>query len=389
VTDPIRVLRLIARMNIGGPAWQVKMLADGLDPQCFKQMVVFGDVAEGEDDFFSLPNTELPSHVETRHIPGFGRSVRPWDDLKVLQSIRRTISEFRPHIVHTHTAKAGTLGRMANQGPKRAAAIHSFHGHVLRGYFSPVVTKGIIGMERLLARSTDMFFAEGSVVRDDLWSFGIGKDRPWEVIAPGIAVADPIDRQHARRELGIPIDAPVIGFIGRLTKIKRPDRLAAVFHEVRKAVPGVHLVVAGGGDLMDSFRNELGPDRSEATLLGFTSRVPEVIAASDLVLLTSDNEGMPYTLIEAQMAGTAVVTTNVGSVKDVVKDGVTGRLCSTEVMEIANAVTELLREPDQLRTYSDAAETWARAQFSVDRLANDVGSAYMRVAELRDRKLRA
>ena len=376
MADRIRVLRLIARMNIGGPAWQVKMLADGLDPERFEQRIVYGDLAEGEMDFFSLPGTDLPDHVPSEYLAGFGRSVRPFDDFRTLRALRNQIRTFRPHIVHTHTAKAGTLGRIANLRRGRAATVHSFHGHVLDGYFSPVATWGVTAVERALAHATDMFFAEGSVVRDELQERGIGRNKPWKVIVPGLNAGESFDRIRSRESFGLQTDAPVIGFVGRLTKIKRPDRLAEVFQRVRTQIPRAQLLVAGDGEMLNSFRESLRGDLQAATLLGFTGRVPEVLAASDVVILTSDNEGMPYTLVEAQMAGRPVVTTAVGSVCDVVQDGVTGRICSADPADLAGAVIELLSDPALWQEYSTAASSWSRSQFSTARLAKDVGDAY-------------
>ena len=373
-SHPVRILRVIARMNVGGPAWQVSVLTRGLDASRFETRLIVGDVGEGEADFVDLRDPDLP----LMRIPTLGRSVRFSDDLRAFIAIRRAIRDFQPDIVHTHTAKAGLLGRLAAATSRVPVRVHTYHGHLLHGYFSRFVSRTLVVVERLLARGTTALVAVGERVRDDLVAAGIGNYDQYTVIPPGVARATTSDRESARARLGLPSDVPVVLFVGRLTAIKRPDRLIDAMSLVLDHRPDVVLGLVGEGDLLEKTSLRAEPLGSAVRLLGWQPDIGDLYMASDCVVLTSDSEGMPVTLIEAAMAGVPAVTTDVGSAGEVVLDGVTGLVVAPEAAAVADGLLRLL-DPDLRDQMGAAALARADAEFSVERLIADHAALYDRL----------
>jgi len=374
--DRLRVMRVIARMNVGGPAVQVLGLLRGLDPDRYDQRLYAGHVQDHEADHHQWRASGLPMY----RIAALGRRVRPCDDLRALAELVTAVREFRPHIVHTHSAKAGVLGRLAAAITGVPARVHTFHGHLLHGYFSPSATRLVVGVERRLAARTHRLVAVGRQVRDDLIGAGIGRPDQYVVIPPGTALPDLPDRAAARDRLGLPRDRPVVVFVGRVTGIKRPDRLVAVAREVRELVPDVLFAVFGEGDRLGELRAAARELPDTLRLGGWRTDVETIYAAADLALLTSDNEGMPMSLVEAGLAGVAAVATRVGSVAEVVQDGRTGLLASTEVADLTRCTVRLLREPARRQAMGRAARAHCAEQFSADRLVADTDRLYAALA---------
>lgn len=336
-----RVVHVIARMNVGGPAELLVQLLDELPGQ----ELLTGEVETGEADHLALRS---PQTAFTR-VPGLGRSPRPGDDLRALAFVVRQLRARRPDVVHTHTAKAGALGRLAARAAGVPAVVHTFHGHLLHGYFSPAVTRAVVTAERLLARRTDRLVAVGERVRDDLLAAGIGRPEQYAVIPPGVRLPQPPPRAAARAALGLPAAGPVVASVGRLIAIKRPDRLLAV----ARLLPEATVLVAGEGPLLEQTRQDAPPN---VRFLGWRSDVETVFAAADVVLLTSDNEGMPVALIEAALCGTPAVATDVGSAGEVV----TGEVTAPEPQALAAAVRRVLAQD-----LGAEAQRTARERFGV------------------------
>lgn len=339
--DP-RVVHVIARMNVGGPAALITQLLDGLP----NQFLLTGDVQDGEADYLDLRS---PSTEHTR-VPGLGRSVRPGDDVRALTFLIRELRRLEPDVVHTHTAKAGVLGRVAAKAARVPHLVHTFHGHLLHGYFSPTVTRAVILTERTLARQTDRIVTVGERVRDDLLAAGIGVPAQYVAIPPGVMIGSPPSRAEARARLGIRADAVVVASVGRLIAIKRPDRLL----EVARLLPAMTFLVAGEGPLLERVRSEAPPN---VRFLGWRGDVETVHAAADVALLTSDNEGMPVTLIEAALCGTAAVSTDVGAAREVV----TGEVTPCDPQALAAAVKRVVAAG-----LGEEARRTAQERFSVE-----------------------
>jgi glycosyltransferase involved in cell wall biosynthesis len=375
----IRVMRIIARMNVGGPALQVTALADGLDPERFEQRLLVGHVDEGEADYLTLRAPQ----VEAVRVAGLGRSPDPTGDARALATITRQIRDFRPDIVHTHTAKAGVLGRSAAILGGAKTRVHTFHGHLLHGYFSPRVTRAVVEVERAYARRTTRLVAVGRQVRDELLAAKIGRPEQYAIVPPGVQLPTPPARGAARSMLGVPVDAPTVAFVARLTQVKRPDRFADVARLVADAVPDAHFVVAGEGDLLEDLRTRLAPLGDRAHLVGFRSDVETIYAAADVTVLTSDNEGMPVSLIEAATIGCPAVTTDVGSAGEVVLDGETGYVTAVDAAALADATVTILRDPALRERFSKAATAHAHAAFSASRLVGDIAELYESIVPAR------
>lgn len=369
-------MRIMARTNVGGPALQATVLMSGLSADRFEQRLYAGSPAAGEADFLELRAPGIPVY----RVPTMSRRVRLGNDLRALGFIASEMRKFRPHIVHTHTAKAGVAGRLAAMMTHVPVRIHTFHGHLLHGYFSGAVTRGLVAAESALARHTDRLVAVGAQVRDDLLAAGIGTLAQYVVVPPGTSLGPLPDRPAARRELGVPLDAPVVAFVGRLTQVKRPDRLLAVAQEVTRAIPGTRFLVCGDGDLAADIQHAARHGESGITALGWRADVETVYAAADLVLLTSDNEGMPVSLIEAALAGVPAVATDVGSVAEVVQREATGILTDTSHEALARAVIRLLTDEELCRDMGARAHVWAASRFGPERLASDIEQLYESMA---------
>jgi glycosyltransferase involved in cell wall biosynthesis len=196
---PLRVLQVIARMNVGGPASQVLALAEGLDPARFRVEVVTGEPGAGEADYLELrsPGTRLTV------LPGLGPDVAPVADARALAALDRLVRRLRPHVLHTHTAKAGLLGRLVARR-HGIPTVHTFHGHLLHGYFGPAATRAVVEVERRLARSTDVLVTVGERVRDELLEAGVGRHEQYRALPPGVPPLQPVEAARARAELDLP-----------------------------------------------------------------------------------------------------------------------------------------------------------------------------------------
>ncbi|MEQ4717348.1 glycosyltransferase [Nonomuraea sp. B19D2] len=378
-------MEVIARLNVGGPATQVLGLSERLNAEEFDHRLYTGYVDDEEGDHLGLRGRDVRVH----RIPGLGRSIRPTDDARALFQLVSAMRGFRPHVVHTRTAKAGALGRVAAKlSGVGAAVVHVFHGHLLNGYFTGAKRAIYVRSERLLATMSDRLATVGAEVRDDLLRAGIGRPEQYVVIPPGVRLGPVPDRASARRALDLPLSAPVVTYVGRLTQIKRPDRFVSAANRILARVPDCRFVICGGGDLLDQVKQDIAPVRHAFHLVGWRKDVETVYAASDVVLLTSDNEGTPLTLIEAQMAGTPVVSTRVGSVAEVVQDERTGLLSSTDPAALAEQTVRIISDPLLAHRLGEAARGWSTASFDVGRLVADTEALYRSLGEpRRDRRV--
>jgi glycosyltransferase involved in cell wall biosynthesis len=379
--EPIRVLRVIARLNVGGPALHVSYLTSELDQIGYQTLLVAGRVSEGEG---SMEYAARERGVEPVYIRSLQREISPIPDAAAVAKILNLIREFRPHVLHTHTAKAGTVGRMAAILAGRArpqAVVHTFHGHVLRGYFGGAKTEGFRRLERRLARASDALIAVSPEVRDDLVRLGIAPASKISVIRLGLdlanRVAAPADaRDQLRTALRIPEKSFVVGWLGRMTEIKRVDDLLRAFANVS---PDAHLLLVGDGPLrsrLETLGSELGIG-ARVHFAGFRGDVGAVYAACDVVALTSANEGTPVTLIEALAAGIPVVSTDVGGVADVVDPGRSGFLTRPgDTAAIADGLRRLAADPDARERMGAAGRADVFERYSVPRLVHDVDLLY-------------
>ncbi len=374
----IKVMRVIARMNVGGPAVQVSGLMRGFDTSVFEQELVTGFCAADEADYLE----KVAMDVKAIRIDGLGRSIKPRADLMALFAVIREIRRFKPDVVHTHTAKAGVVGRVASiLSGHKSVRVHTFHGHLLNGYFGAGKTKLVVLVERFLALFTDQLLAVGTKVKDDLLEVGIGNKKKFRVMPPGLQLAEIPSKATARKELGLKEAAIYCAFIGRITQIKRPDRFLDVVAEVKLRGIDLHFIVAGAGDLLQYCQDRTESENLPITFLGWREDIEFVLAAADFVLLTSDNEGTPLSLIQAGMVGIPVVATNVGSTNEIVVDDVTGSLTDLSVNRLADAVAKVASDSDLRTKMGAAGKQYTLARYGVDRLVKDHQTLYMSLIE--------
>lgn len=372
----IKVLRIIARMNVGGPAVQVSGLMRGFDTSKFEQELVTGFCAADEADYLE----NVAYDVKAIRIDGLGRSIKPRADLTALFAIVKEIRRFKPDVIHTHTAKAGVIGRIASiLSGKKSVRVHTFHGHLLIGYFGPGKTRLVIWVEKFLALFTNQLLAVGTKVKDDLLAVGIGNQNKFGVMPPGLQLAEVPSRSSARKTLALNDDATYCAFIGRITQIKRPDRFLDVAAEIKSRGINLHFIVAGAGELLRECQDRVAAENLPVTFLGWREDIEVVLAAADFVILTSDNEGTPLSLIQAGMVGIPVVATNVGSTNEIVVDGKTGLLTDLSVDQLANAVTKLATDNDLRAQMGAAGKEYTMARYGVARLVKDHQDLYLRL----------
>ena len=379
--EKIRVLRLIARLNIGGPAIHATLLTERLAPERYDSMLVSGVESSDEGSYLALHQR---SAEQLTVIPELGREIRPLRDVVTFFRLYQLIRRVKPHIVHTHTAKAGSLGRLAARLAGVPVIVHTYHGHVLSGYFSPWKSTLFTWIERGLARVSDRLIAVSEAVRQDLLALKIGRPETVTVVPLGLDLS-PFLRSEAlrgrlRRELGIGRDVPLVGIVARLVPIKRHEDFLAAASLVSKRIPSARFLVIGDGERRDELSrlsDRLGLQEG-VTFLGWRSDLDSIYADLDLVLLTSENEGSPVSLIEAMAAARPVVATRVGGVPDLVEHGVSGLTVPLRNPEaIADAVVELLNDPERRRVMGEAGRKRVHPAFDVERMLNDIDHLYL------------
>ena len=386
----MRILRVITRLNIGGPSIQAIALTTRLADRGHDTTLIHGRLDRGEGDMTYL----APPGAPLTYVKTLCRPIALVDDVRAYFTLVRAIRAFQPHVVHTHMAKAGLVGRLAaitaniGRGRRRAKIVHTYHGHVLDGYFSPLKTSLFINLERLLARGTDALVAISPAIRAELsGEYRIGGDRQYHVVPLGFdlsafAAIDDEARTAARRLLEIPADAHVITTVGRLTAIKQHGLFLDTFKRVAAADDRAFALIVGDGDLraeIEANARALGiADR--VRMAGWRRDLDVINAATDVFLLTSRNEGTPVALIEAMASAVPGVSTDVGGVKDVIHDPSVGRLAPFgDAGALAAAILDLLGDDEARKAAGAAARVHVLGRYSVDRLVNDIDALYRRL----------
>ena len=362
-SKPVKVMQIIARMNVGGPAILVADLVRNLDPQRFSSVLVTGYCDENESDYLD----EVAEDVAAIRIPGLGRSVSPLKDLTAFFLLIKEIRKFKPDVIHTHTAKAGVLGRLAGLIARpQAKRVHTFHGHLLHGYFGSSKTRLVILLERFLGLITYKFVAIGKIVKSDLVQVGIAQDSKFVVIYPGLRALDKIPQEDARSDLDLDLNKKYLVFVGRLTTIKRPERLIDLARFLKSNHPDCWLLIAGAGELLETLSAQAQKEKLPVTFLGWRKDIGMILSASDIAVLCSDNEGIPLTLIQASQASLPIVSTDVGSVSDIVINGTTGLLTEVSSKGLIKGVSALLDDPALGKRFGIAGQERTREFFSSD-----------------------
>jgi glycosyltransferase involved in cell wall biosynthesis len=351
----MRVLHVIARLNVGGTARYITQLAKELPKYGIETFVATGFVqgAEIED--------ESAQSIDLIRIPSMGRSINPIKDHFARKQLDKIIAEVKPDIIHTHTFKAGYVTRMKKQS---IPVIHTFHGHLLDDpEFSGFKSKVIIKLERILAKKSAKLVTVGRRVADELLEQKIGHRAQFVNIPPGVVAVKVTPKTQALANLNLEDNGtPIVGWIARVTGVKNPMRAL----EVADALPDTRFVMVGGGDLLDQVK---AAAPANVSVIGWADAA-DLFGASDFILSTSENEGMPVALIEAQLAGKPVVATDVGSVSEVILNHETGIVTNKNAGSIASAVESLILDKTTREEMGRLAIARAQALFSVDRMIN-------------------
>ena len=390
-----KVLRIINRLNLGGPTYNASYLSRYIDPR-YETVLLAGmkDESEASSEFIAQSMGLEPVYVSDMH-----RSINPFRDRKAFAEIKRVIREFKPDIVHTHAAKAGALGRLAAHQLDVPVIVHTFHGHVFHSYFHPLKTRVFLEIERYLAKRSSAIIAISDLQKQELCdTFRVCERDKVEVVPLGFDLSrfqanKEAKRSEFRKQYNLQDDEIAIGIVGRLVPIKNHKLFLAGIKAVsQNTTKKIRAFIIGDGESRANVEQMatdmglpfVGDDFSNSqALVTFTSWIREVdvaYAGLDIVALTSFNEGTPVSLIEAQAANKPVVSTAVGGIKDVVKENESALLCPTDDTDKFSAQLLLMVEDDVLRANMGAnAYEFINAKYNYTRLVSDMTQLYDRL----------
>lgn len=407
----MKILRIIARLNVGGPARHVIWLTSGLNDEEFNSSLIAGSVPEGEEDMGYLA---ADAGVEPYYVREMSRELSPKDAVSLVK-VYREMLRVRPDVIHTHTAKAGTIGRVAALAykyltvgtligrPRKIRIVHTFHGHVFHSYYGPVKTKFFILIERMLAKfATDRIITiTQQQFREINQEHKVGRSDQFEIIPLGIdlglfqeAVPGP---QAFRSEADIADTDLLVGFVGRLTEIKNLSmflRVAKLVSEASADVPPrIRFIIVGDGHLRDSLELEAAELQLGDTVIfvGNRNDIANVYAGLDIVVLTSRNEGTPLSLIEAMASGKPVISTRVGGVSDLLGEtrtsiegfdicerGIAVPSGSEEIF--AKGLIYLAKDEKLREALGQNGRSFVHSNYSKQRLISDIKELYRKLA---------
>jgi glycosyltransferase involved in cell wall biosynthesis len=390
-----RVLRILNRLIIGGPALNATYLTKYKAPE-WETMLVIGGKDDHEQDATHLTDRLGLHPVKVEEMK---RAIDPAADRKAYNKIKALIKEFKPDVVHTHAAKSGAIGRLAAAACDVPVIVHTFHGHVFHSYFNKVKTQAFIQIERYLARKSSGIIAISEIQKAELADiYRIAPADKINIIPLGFDLDRFAQDQEAKRagfrqRFDIAEDEIAIGIVGRIVPVKNHSLFVAAIAEVQKrTTQKLRFIVIGDGDMRlpmeEQFRNAgidyayYPQDRrhAQAICTSWQTEMDEVFAGLDIIALTSHNEGTPVSLIEAQAANRPVVSTAVGGVANVVKDGEAGFVTPAgEVKAFADALLQLTENAGLRRTFGAYGRSFVQHRFSYQRLVGDMDAYYKKL----------
>ncbi len=380
----IKVVRIFSRLNIGGPSLQVVLLSEYLS-STYETILVTGSVDTQEGDMSYL----LRDQKKYRHIfiPELGRSIHFWRDFVAFYKLVKLLMDEKPDVVHTHTAKAGVLGRLAAILTRVPVRIHTFHGHTFSGYFNPFKTFIIIEAERILAYFTTKIIAISLRQKEDLVSkYKIASENKILIIPLGFDlsrfVKPWVETLEVKQKFQLPMNKYMIGIVGRLVPIKNHRLFLKIAKNIIRMRQDVHFVIVGDGECYGLIKDEIKNMGIEnhCSLLGWQKELKSIYAILDVVCLTSLNEGTPVSLIEAQACGKVVIATDVGGVEDIVLSGKNGYVVSLNDEDgFVKLIVSLLDNPGLRQTMGEYGKEFVWNNFGKERLLRDVDSLYSKL----------
>lgn len=376
---PRKILRVITRLNIGGPTWNALLLTEGFSRNGYHTSLVSGSVSEGEGDLTSLAHE---MDLSTVMIPELSRSLHGMRDVVAFWKLFQLMKREKPDIVHTHMAKAGALGRLSAVLAGVPVIVHTFHGHTFHSYFAPWKASLFLWVERFLAKRTHCLVAVSECVREELCTrYRIAPPQKVRVVPVGLDLEPFLEEvpKVSKERLGFPEEALLVGIVGRLVPIKDHEFLIRMASEICRKRKDVFFLIVGGGP-QEVFLKQKVRDLNlteRVRFLGWWRDLPTLYRCLDIVVLTSKNEGTPISLIEAMACGRAVVATRVGGVPDVVQEGVTGYTVPGGVLQAFVDKVELLLDHRGLREQmGQEGKRWVRERFSKNQLLQNINTLY-------------
>jgi glycosyltransferase involved in cell wall biosynthesis len=353
-----------------------------LDTERYETLLVHGRLAPGEESMADLARRE---GARMEYLPSLGQPIVPPSDARALAGIIRIARRFRPHLIHTHTAKAGFLGRLAGLiGLRpRPVLLHTYHGHVLEGYFGPIRSDAYRRLERQLGRASQCLVAASTATVDDLVRLRVAPREKFRVIPYGLDLdpfthVDEAARVAMRQELDVPADQVLLTFVGRMVPIKRLDLLLRAFAAARRTGVPIHLALVGDGETrpdLDRLASELGI-AANVTFVGYRRDTPAIAAATDAAVLSSDNEGTGISLIEAAAAGRPAVATDVGGIPEVVTPDSCILVPPNDEEALASAIATLASDSELRQRMGQHARDHVVGRYSPKRLIADFDALY-------------
>ncbi|MGN6568628.1 MAG: glycosyltransferase [Flavipsychrobacter sp.] len=398
-----RVLRILNRLIIGGPAINATYLTRYMAPD-FETMLVIGGKDDHEQDADHLTGT---LDINPVVIPEMKRSLNPVSDGQAFQKVKALIKEFKPDIVHTHAAKSGVIGRMAADACNVPVIVHTFHGHVFHSYFNKWTTKTFVQIERYLAKRSSGIIAISEKQKEELANvYKICREEKITIIPLGLDL-DKFQKDQAEKRISfrakynIQPDEIAIGIIGRIVPVKNHSLfVAAAKRALEQTKQRLKFVIIGDGDMREQMETEFAAagisyayqpnsnNNATAICTSWLTDMDVVLAGLDIVALTSHNEGTPVSLIEAQAAARPVVSTNVGGVGDVVLNNECGFITKPgDAEEFANALLKLIASKELREQFGIAGRQFVQGKYSYQRLVSDMSAYYYGLLDKSPKKL--
>ncbi|MCA0456619.1 MAG: glycosyltransferase family 4 protein [Chloroflexi bacterium] len=373
---PIKIMNLIARLNVGGPAVAVTHLTEQLGAPDYESLLVCGTIEPGEGD---MSYYAIERGITPIIIPELGRSLSPIRDIRTLWKVYQLIRQEKPDVIHTHAAKAGFVGRVAAWLAGVPVIVHTFHGHVFRGYFSPTKTQFFIVLERLTARMSDTVITLSDGLRRELAEeYHITRKGRITVLPLGLDLKYltemPRKTGDFRKAYNIPFDAPLVGIVGRITPIKNHPLFLQAALKIREQLPNARFAIVGDGETRaetEALVDQLGL-REAVIFTGWQKDMGKVYSDLDVLVISSVNEGTPVTVIEALAAGCPVVATAVGGLPDLLDHGKLGKLVEQDATALCSGIVDTLNSPPD----GHEAQTLMVDRYGIERLVKDLDGLY-------------
>ena len=376
---PIKVVSIVSRMNLGGVAVLLADLHESLSAPEFSHTLITGVCAENEIDI-------LNGHAEDSsiiQIKTMGRAPSVLGDISTFFTLRKALKQISPDIVHTHTSKAGVLGRIAAISlRKNISIVHTYHGHHLYGYFSKFIVNVIVLIERLISLKTNLLIADSTQVMVDLKKVKVGSKNIWRVIPPGIRSLNIMSREDARSEINIEENVFIICWIGRFAEIKNPLLALTSYNQLPSKVRNISsMIMIGEGKLMPECKEYSEKNNLNVVFPGWESNIGPYLAAANVLLITSKNEGFGMVIAEAGFFGVPSLSTDVGGVREFIEDGVNGILVQANPFDIASNIMTLSSDLKKVTQLGVMARKTTLEKFTVETFVGGHKKVYRELIE--------